>query len=152
MTVKTSPLRLEDIILKKEKIESYPEREKELCSDKKFEPSVDFSVQFGEAEVVKKDKVRKYDAIVFSLKVNYKKKKAPFKADIEGVALFFADTKDEIQRTKLIIYNGTVIIYGFLRGYLYSKVNLINSECRLIPAVDLRSVIEQAIKEFFNEK
>jgi preprotein translocase subunit SecB len=143
MTVKSSPLRLENLIISKEKIEAYPE----YCGEERKTPAVDFSVKFGEAEIQQGETLQRFDAIFFTLKVNAKKRKVPFKAEVEGFALFSTDVEEEQQKAKLLVYNGTVIVFGFLRGYLYAKLGVLNPECRLIPSADIRGVIEKALTE-----
>jgi len=140
MTVKTSPLRLENIVITKEQIEVYPE----YCMVEKFIPLVNFSVEFGKVKEGMHN--RELDAIKFNLHVNRKKRKVPFKLSIEGIALFECDLEEETKKIKLLVYNGTVMIFGFLRGYVYAKLNILKPECRIIPSADIREIIKKALE------
>ncbi len=140
MTATISPLQLKNLLLLEERIGVFPEE----CKEDKVDLKIDFQVKFGEAEL-EEDK-RTFPAISFLLKVNEKKKKAPFKAYIRGIALFDIDLTEE-RNIRLLVINGTVLIFGFLRGYLFAKLNLLPNECRLLPAVNLMQVIEEALKE-----
>ena len=140
MTAKPSPLQLKNIVILEERIGIFPQE----CQKKAIKVNVDFQVKFGEAEI--EESKQKFPAISFLLKVNEKKKKVPFKAYINGIALFDIDLNDE-KNKRLLVINGTVLIFGFLRGYLFAKLNLLPNECRLLPAVNLIGVIEEALKE-----
>ena len=115
MKMKISPLQLELIFFEKEKLEVKP-----LDCSEEYRPinnSINFKVSYGKTE----DDVN-YRAIKFSLNVNKNKKNSPFKVELEGLALFsIAETENlpEEKIERMFIFNGTSMVFSFLRGYIF---------------------------------
>jgi hypothetical protein len=133
------------VVFEKEKLEIKPQN----CSDK-YKPtdnSVVFEIDFGKAVVDGAD----YKAIKFGLSVNRNKKNSPFKAELKGIALFsfLNENKNSLNDEKverMFIFNGSSIIFSFLRGYIFAKLGDLTPNCKILPTVNLLEVIEKAIK------
>lgn len=81
------------------------------------------------------------------IKINYskrKEKKFPFKAKLKLKALFdFIEDVDESKKTQYLLYNGLSILYSFVRGYLFEKLDLLVPDHRIIPTVNLLDLIQK---------
>ena len=144
MEIKISPLQLEMIFFEKEKLDINPQN----CSEgyKPTDNSVLFETDFGKIIV---DNIS-YKAIRFSLNVNKNKKNSPFKAELEGIAWFsIAETENlpEEKIERMFIFNGTSMVFSFLRGYIFAKLGNLAPHCRILPTINLLPLIEKAIKE-----
>ena len=146
MKTKISPLQLEMIFFEKEKLEINPQN----CTDdyKPTDNSVVFEIGFGKAIADSVD----YKAIKFTLSVNKNKKNSPFKAELKGIALFSFLTEkqnslNEEKIERMFIFNGSSMIFSFLRGYIFAKLGDLNPNCKILPTVNLLEVIKKALQE-----
>jgi preprotein translocase subunit SecB len=136
MKVQLSPLQLKNFFIKHEKIEIYSE----FCkTEKNFQHTMSIDIDFGKALIENNN----FDAILFKLEINKNKKKTPFKISIECIAVFEINISDEQQKEKFLIINGSVMVYGFLRGYLFGKLSVLPPECRIIPSINLLKLLQQ---------
>lgn len=136
-----SPLQLELVIFERERLEIFPEN----CNDKfrVVNNKVDFHVEFGKASTDHKE----YDAIKFQLQVNKNKRKVPIKVDIKGLALFSIEGQIESsKKERLLVFNGSSIVFGFLRGYIFAKVSNLPPHCSLIPTVNLLEILKEKLE------
>jgi len=137
MKVKLSPLQLEFILFEKEKFEI----NLEYCSNqyKLTDNTVSFEVDFGKVEI---DSVS-YKGIKFSLVVNKSKKYSPFKVELRGIAMFSVEKgkEDNEKLERIFIFNGTSIVYSFLRGYVFAKLGTLPPNCRILPTLNLVNII-----------
>jgi preprotein translocase subunit SecB len=137
MKVQLSPLQLKNILIEKERIEVYPK----FCNSKeKIQHIISINIDFGKV-LIENDNY--FDAILFELEINKNKRKVPFKIYIKCVAVFEVNINDEQKKEKFLVINGSVMIYGFLRGYLYEKLGILPSECRIIPSINLLNLLQQ---------
>jgi len=146
MKMKISPLQLEMVFFEKEKLEINPQN----CSNeyKPTDNSVVFEIDFGKAIV----NSISYKAIKFALSVNKNKKNSPLRAELKGIALFsFKDTNEDFSEEekieRMFIFNGTSIVFSFLRGYIFAKMGDLNPNCKILPTVNLLDVIKKAIED-----
>lgn len=59
-------------------------------------------------------------------------------------ALFdFIEDVDESKKTQYLLYNGLSILYSFVRGYLFEKLDLLVPDHRIIPTVNLLDLIQK---------
>ncbi|WP_461829531.1 hypothetical protein [Aquifex sp.] len=142
MKAKKSVLQLKSINIESEKIEVNLSEE----SIREINPE-DYSVDLDFDVFKVKDKENIYLIKLF-LKVNHSRKaNYPFRAALNFSALFtFLETIEEEKRNQYILYNGLSILYGFARGYLFSKLDMLLPEHRIIPTVNLVDIIRKKMR------
>ncbi len=108
---------------------------------------VDYSVNIDFDLVSIDNKGRKY-GIRLMLKVNERKESAPFKAKVEllGVFKFISEDISEERKIRFLLLNGLTMLYSFARGYLFAKLDSLPPDARLIPTVDILSIVERKAK------
>ncbi len=82
------------------------------------------------------------------LKVNERKASVPFKAKAEvlGTFRFLSEEIPEERKARYLLLNGLTMLYSFARGYLFAKLDSLPPDARLLPTVDILSVVERKAK------
>jgi len=90
------------------------------------------------------------DAFIIELvvKINHSRKKNfPFRATLMLSSVFtFTEPVEESKKPRYLLYNGLSILYSFIRGYLFAKLDLLLPNHRIIPTVDLLELIQKKMK------
>jgi len=144
MKAKKSVMQLETLRVDNIRLEWYLdvlEDEKSLDSTK-YSMNLDF-------DVVPLGEEGKLYGIRFLIKVNERKKSVPFKAQAElhGTFRFMKDDLSEERKLRYLLLNGLSMLYSFVRGYLFAKLDSLPPDARLLPTVDILSVVERKTKE-----
>ena len=144
MRAKKSVMQLETLRVDNIRLEWYLsalEDEKNL-DPAKYSVNLDF-------DVVPVDKEGKSYGIRFLIKVNERKKSVPFKAQAElhGTFRFLKDDLSEERKIRYLLLNGLSMLYSFARGYFFAKLDSLPPDARLLPTVDMLSVVERKAEE-----
>lgn len=144
MKAKKSVMQLETLRVDNIRLEWYLsalEDEKSLNSTK-YSVNLDF-------DVVPVDKEGKLYGIRFLIRINERKKSAPFKAqaEIHGTFRFLKDDLSEERKLRYLLLNGLSILYSFARGYFFAKLDSLPPDARVLPTVDILSVVERKAEE-----
>ncbi len=140
MKAKKSVLQLKSVNIEHLKIEW------NLSTVKEINPE-DYIVDLDFDAFKVKDKKDTY-LLKLSLKVNHSKKvNFAFKVSLSLSGIFtFLEPVDEERKTQYLLHNGLSILYGFARGYLFSKLDPFHPDHRILPTINLLDIIRRKLK------
>ena len=144
MKAKTSVMQLETLRVDNIHLEWYLSslEDEENLDPAKYSVNLDFDV--GPV-----DREGKSYGIRFLIKVNERKKSAPFKAraELHGTFKFLKDDLSEERKLRYLLLNGLSMLYSFVRGYFFVKLDSLPPDARLLPTVDILSAVERKAEE-----
>ena len=79
--------------------------------------------------------------------VNKNKRNAYFKIEMQIQGVFeFIEKLGEEKRTRLLIFNGFSMLYSFVRGYIYAKLDGIPPDLRVLPTINLLKTLKKKLE------
>lgn len=128
------PLRLEFFELERVELQENPR-----AQNANIVVDLDFQLIRSKAE-------EKFGIKLF-LVLNKNQKNPKIKGELECISFFgFEDEMDESQKANFIKYQGFAMSYSLLRGVVFQKASSLPSTHRLLPTLNLKSIVEQKSK------